>query len=405
MKPTPYPSNPSKPWRVSVPGRYFANRKRRAYYFAFKSEAQKFCLQVRRFGLPGITEQERTELVQKFGPLVENLVREAGGDPAKLVRAWDDYKQNKLSVKPGILSEFASEFIQTRKKKVSARTSAGDRFHLKKLVRVFGNDHLADISEADLRKFFDSLPGHTRSTYKTVKVFTKWAKQYGYLCLDPMAQIRPTEDWGSNRDIYPVSTFERMLRVAGGLEGPLPGELPTRAFLSLLPWFALSGFCGLRSCEAFPNAKIDEAIRWNDLYFDRGFIHIRPDVAKLTAKTDRERHIERPHALEALKAWLELVPKGIGFVSPIRERAIQKLKGEFRKATGIKFVENGFRNSFASYALSFDGEQGVGALAREMGNSEQVAKRYYIKTLEPRTGKAWFALRPQGPANIISMVA
>jgi integrase len=405
MKPTPYPSNPTKSWRVSVPGRYFPNRKRKAFYFAYKSEAEKFCNKVRRFGIPIMQEREAAELVQKFGPLVETLVREAGGDPAKLVRAWDDYKTNKLSVKPAILTLALDEFAQSRKKKVAARTWDEDNWRLRKLEREFGNAQLSHLTEADLRRFFDKLPGHTRSIYKTVKVFFNWATQYGFLIVNPMAQIKPLEDWGVRKKIYDIGTFERMLRVAAGLEGPLPGELPTNRFISLLPWFALSGFCGLRSCEAYPTAKIDEAIRWNDLHFSRGFIHIRPEVAKLTAKSDRERHIESPHAIEALKAWLSLIPTDAGFVSGVRERTIQKLKAEFTRATGIKFVENGFRNSFASYALAYDGKESVGKLALEMGNSESVAKRFYIKTLEPRTGKAWFGLRPQGPANIVQMVA
>src|SRR5262249_51539852 len=150
---------------------------------------------------------------------------------------------------------------------------------------------LSAITEADLRKFFDKLPGHTRSIYKSTKVFFRWAKEYDYLKIDPMAGIRPLEEWGVRKGIYPVQTFEKMLRIAAGLEGPLPGEKPTKRFLPLLPWFCLSGFCGLRSCEAYQSGWANgDAIGWSDLYFERGFIEIRAEVAKQTNKSSDGRH-------------------------------------------------------------------------------------------------------------------
>jgi hypothetical protein len=84
---------------------------------------------------------------------------------------------------------------------------------------------------------------------------------------------------------------------------------------------------------------------------------------------------------------------------------MQALKAEFTAATGIRFVENGFRNSFASYALTYTGLDGVGKLALEMGNSEAICKRHYIKALEPRSGQAWFSLRPAAAANVVRMQA
>jgi integrase len=181
--------------------------------------------------------------------------------------------------------------------------------------------------------------------------------------------------------------------------------LPTRDFIALLPWFALSGFCGLRSCEAFRLDSKSDAIRWDDLYFDRGFINIREEVAKATRRSSDGRHPETPHYLAALKAWLELVPRENEFVVRWTQGKILELKREFTKATGIKLLGNGLRNSFASYALTFDGLAGVGKLALEMGNSEAVCKQYYIRTLEPGSGKAWFNLRPFGAANVISIAA
>ena len=220
-----------------------------------------------------------------------------------------------------------------------------------------------------------------------------------------MADIEPRQPWNVRREIYPVETFNRMLRIAAGLEGVRPGEEPTRRFKGLLPWFIVSGFLGLRSCEAFRTKIADEAIKWTDLYFDRGFVHVRHDVAKRTKRPSDKRNIESATYVEAVAAWLALVPRETEFIVPAIERTIGKLKTEFTARTKIKFPPNALRNSFASYALTAEGKEGVGRLAIQMGNSEAIAKQFYIETLEPRSGAAWFGLRPDSPANTISIAA
>jgi hypothetical protein len=196
-----------------------------------------------------------------------------------------------------------------------------------------------------------------------------------------------------------------MLRIAAGLEGVRPGQEPTKDFLPLLPWFVISGFCGLRSCEAFRTLLSDDAIKWADLFWDRGFIHIRHDVAKRTKRQSDKRNIKTPAYVEAARAWLALVPRESEFVVHEYERNLHRLKVEFTKRTGIKFPANAFRNSFASYALTADGEAGVGHLALEMGNSEAICKQFYVETLDPGTGRAWFGLRPDRPTNVVAFDA
>ena len=130
-----------------------------------------------------------------------------------------------------------------------------------------------------------------------------------------------------------VETFRRALRIAAGLEPIKPDGAITREYLDLLPIFVLGGFAGIRSCEQ--RDATSEVIRWSNLHFDgeKPNVQIRPEVAKLT------------------------------------------------KATGIKLVENGLRNSFATYATAYDGESAIGAVARQMGNDAKTARRYYQRKL------------------------
>jgi hypothetical protein len=125
----------------------------------------------------------------------------------------------------------------------------------------------------------------------------------------------------------------------------------------------------------------------------------------LTPRTFNNRAITTSAYLEAAKSWLALVPRETPFICRWTKRQIQELKRDFTKATRIKFLENGFRNSWATYALNLNGEAGVGKLAIEMGNSEAIAKRYYVRNLRPGAGKSWFGLRPPATAEPAKIVA
>jgi hypothetical protein len=325
-----------------------------------------------------------------------------GNDPGRLFQAIEHFERTRLNLTPATVREAVEEFQRIRAAKVSPATLDDDRWRLLQLVKAFERCQMSELTDANLRKFFDGLKGNPRSIYKSVRVFFGWAKDYGYIAINPMLGITPVGEFGVRKEIYSTHTFARMLGIAAGLEPPRAGQEVTHDFIALLPWFALSGFCGLRSCEAFRLNRGADAIRWSDLYFDRGFIEIREGVAKATRRSSDARHIETPHYLAAAQAWLSLVPRDSETIVPWSERTMVVLKREFAKRTGIKFVQNGLRNSFASYALTYDGLVGVGKLALEMGNSEGVCKRFYVRTLEPRSGQAWFNLRPT-PINVIPM--
>jgi integrase len=386
-----------------VRGSLFPDKKRKAFYFKNPKEARQFCKDVRDKGMAAVQRSTATDAqIEAHAPLIRQFLDTFGGDPVKLSEAMRHFEKTRLNVTRATVWEAYEQFRRIRKNKVGQRTWKDDN-RLLKFVRPFQNYQMSEITETDLHKFFDGLKGHTRSLHKTMKVFFAWAKRYNLVGIDPMAGIKPTQAWNARLDIWPVATFERILRIAAGLEGVRPTEEPTRDFINLLPWFALSGFCGLRSCEAFRATNGVDAVKWTDLHFDRGFIEIRPEITKKTRKGARRRYIKTQHYLEALKAWLALVPRESETIVQWSEGKIGRLKREFSKRTGIKFLENGFRNSFASYALTYNGELGIGALAIEMGNSEAICKQFYIETLEPQTGAAWFNLRPDRPANIVSI--
>lgn len=393
-------------WRVMVPARISPTHKRRAYYFKTEKEAEAKIKEIERFGLGALTEKAE-EKIQDDAKHWQYLAETHGLTKEEITQALQrQVKVAKLSNKT--LRQALEEYQQTRKATKKWSTVEADRRRLLKLYRPFENRQMADISQADLRRWFDQLSTriNTRSVHKSARTFFGWARDHNYVADNPMLEVKPLHKFGFNKGIYQPEVFARMLRVAAGLEAPNEEGEPTRDFIDLLPWLAISGFCGLRNCEAYRETSQDQSIRWNDLYWDRGFIEVRHEVAKRTKRDDDTRHIERPHALAAARAWLELAPRKSDLVVPWTKRKIQDLKREFTAATGILFKANGLRHSFASYALTYTGLDGVGKLSWEMGDSETICKRYYLKRLPPGTGKAWFGIRPaQGTtaSNVIIM--
>jgi hypothetical protein len=401
MKATPFPSK-TTPWRVQLPVRFSAEGKRKAYYFSSKEEAEKFASKAKKLGPAAVTDSAPLSKIQRdrFSIATDELAKLFDGDVTKLYAAAERIKKLQ-NVKSATVRQAVELFqawrqAQAAAGKISKSTVDADRWRLLKLIEAFSEIQLADLTPVVLREFFDEASGDPRSVYKSVRIFFGWALERGYLGENPMATIKPAGDYGVNNEYYPVETFGRMLRIAAGLEPAKAGGKPTRAFADMLPWFLLSGFLGLRSCEAFRLNRGADAIRWTDLHFDAKVpnVEIRQDVAKQTARDSDVRHVETAHYLEAFKAWESFIPRKGPHICAWTKRQFQELKRDFKKATGIKFIENGFRNSFATYALTFNELQGLGKLALEMGNSEAICKRHYVKNIAPGSGEAWFNLRP-----------
>jgi len=261
MNPTPFKSE-TTPWRVQLPASLSPDGKRKARYFANFKEAERFCNALKKG--KGLAEIDgaaaATAELKEHAPLIMAAIAKLG-DPTKVFEAIEFFQKTRLNIKGGILSDVLDAFAEARKGKVAHRTWRDNNSRLNKLGREFGNAQIADITESDLEDFIDGIPGKTRPIHKDLKVFFKWATKKGFISINPMANIEPRERWGARKDIYSVETFERMLRIAAGLEGCQPGEEPTKDFLPLLPWFVISGFCGLRSTEAFRNNLSDDAIK------------------------------------------------------------------------------------------------------------------------------------------------
>lgn len=399
MKVLEFPSK-TTPYRIVVP----LDGKRKSLYFATRDEADKKLRELKKFGVGILRDPNQVRASQQIDEtsnhwryLADKYELSVGQITQALERYVATLKLNRVTVREAI-----EGFCAARKSEVSKGTVNTDRNRLVFLVRKYGHSQMTDLSKDSLIELIKAHGNGARSIYKSVAVFLKWSVEKKYLLENPLADVEAKKfgQYGVNNEFYPVTTFRRMLRVAAGLEPVTPGELPTREFIDLLPVMVLGGFAGLRPCEAYRTDRDADAVKWTDLYFsgvERPHLDVREPVAK---QTRRESGDARPMnfgpGLDALEDWLALCPRydGNPFVVRWTRKKMNEIKTAFTAATGIKFLDNGFRNSFGTYMFSFSGEHGLGQVAKQMGNSEAIARRHYVKNLPTGTGAAWFALRP-----------
>jgi integrase len=241
--------------------------------------------------------------------------------------------------------------------------------------------------------------GRRRTQHSRVTKFLNWCSQSGYLVINPMEKIKPREKWNSNKEIIEVDAFRRILFVIAALEPIKPGEVPTLRYQRLLPFYVLGGMAGLRRRELISSDPRDPVIEWTDIWWGKNLIEIRDEVAKQVGLTDHKRH---PALEPAAKEWLRMVAKPNGRIMEISQSTLQRLNDELLDALRLEVPDNGLRNSYASYGLSF---RTLGDVSKAMGDNEATTSRYYIKKLEPDTSQAWFAIQPGIGKKIVPMAA
>jgi integrase len=316
------------------------------------------------------------------------------------LKAFDEYYQSHVATVQISVADAVKEYLEHRKLiKLDDATRADDQFRLGKFVAKFGHLPLAQVTTNDLRKFFNDIPltaegkaSNQIGYRKKIGPFYTWVlKETKYLKENPITAIskKSLGQMGENNEFYEVDQFERML---GLVQAPEFRD-------TLFPWFVISGFGGLRSKEAARQSATADAVRWSDIYWNAETpnIHIR----KAVGKGGKERHIDASWATATLQAWLALAPRSNGEFVCATQSQIDYAKARFTEVTGIELNENGFRNSFGTYGCAVSGS--VAAVSKQMGNSPAVAEKYYIKSLPSGRGKAFFALRPSQPGNVVDI--
>jgi hypothetical protein len=385
MSPIKHKGRPSTPWKVFAPPGYDGAETRKPYYFATQQAAKDFCKSL-----------EKWQSSRK-GRVVANIVTDAD-------HGWLQYLRNELpslSIIPEVVTHWKkTAAIVTQKISVldlceqfmahkqgaglAPNTLAEIRSKLKAFSSAFGNHPAFEISPVQMRDYLLTLPsGWTRKGhYKWLRNMFEFAEQQKIVSESPMRSLKAPPRSFSDIQIYSIEDIEKLLKTADS-------EFP-----ELLPWLAICAFNFTRTCELVPIYAGDTVLNWSEVLFElqEPFIRIRGEVAK---QTRRDSGCARDIPLQESTAhWIYPCKLASGSVMPFAtERRFQIAKKLLFQNAGVEPISNGLRHSCLSYFIAANQATGIALTAQYAGNSEQVSRSFYIKSLPPSEGRRYLSIR------------
>ncbi len=301
-----------------------------------------------------------------------------GGD--SIVEAAMFYARHRADkITKRTVAEVVAELIAAKEARGKSARYLGD---LSARLNRFAQSYAVDISTvttADVQRWLDGLKvaPQTAKNFRTV-LFTlfQFAEQRGYILkgANPVADTESISANGGAIEIYTAKEVTALLQAASA---------------DFVPVLALGAFAGLRSAEA-------ERLEWSDIDLAGGFITVASDKAKT-----RSRRLVP--ILPNLSAWLAPYAGQTGKVWKHGPNIIRAVRAESVEAAKTPWKDNALRHSFISYRLA--SIQDAAKVALEAGNSPGVVFKHYRELVKPDAAAAWFAVKPEAPANIVSMTA
>jgi integrase len=376
------PSPSSRYIVVHAPAGFEGYPKRRTHYFKTQNAAKEFRIQIRRWKEdqkhPPL-EIELSETDKRWIAFLQNRLGDLSLLP-EVVTHWE--KTAKTIKRPLAVHGLCDEYVAYRKtRNIAVSTLADDKWVCAIFAGRLNDLRAHDVTTLHVRQFLDSAPSQSsaKKFYKVVSQMFDYAREQHIIILNPCADIKRPQVAYKDPEIIRPAVFKTLLEGAKA------------QFSALLPYLALAGFAGLRREELLREYRFDQILRWEDFYWDRGLIEVRAQVAK---KTSRKRGDRRFPPIEpALAYWLKDCRQESGDVVALSDSWFRRQYARLCSLVGHIPKQNELRHSYASFWLARSTMAGVGQLAKQMGNSEAVARKHYIEVLSPADGEAWFGIR------------
>jgi hypothetical protein len=382
---------PRKCYRLIAPARWSDDLKRQALYFPSIAEGNKYI--AAKLNRPGSNHSVR--MPQGDQVFLEEM-RALLGSNDGIRTAIEFYQKTVLSVKKeGTVFDLLAEYRgwQGTMNRTPDGLKAMNHW-AGKFGQVFGNRMVTGLNYSDLSNWINSHPGgkgHSarRNAYVFAHALVNWSQKNGWLGQDI---LKGMEKPGVNvlKNIMPVTQFEMILKACAASD----------EFRSILPVLILKGFAGVRGCELVgQNVGQSNVVMWSDIDWSDGILNIRAEVAKRTTrKAGDQRYVV---LCDAALAWLKPLVQTAGPVFAGNRGTFGEILGALLASIGQAMERNTLRHSYASYGVACGSEA---AIAKNMGDLEsRVEATYRDRAIKPAAGLAWFALRPQGPGNIVQM--
>jgi integrase len=354
---------------------------RRAYYCQTKNQADELRLRIKRWKAEQKSPTETLSFDdndKRWLAYLRAHVKNLDLLP-EIIGHWE--RTAKTIINPMTVADLCEQFVRNRQaKRLSKRTLAEDRYIARRLSDRLGRKLAHEITLADIRRLLDGATSESsaRKLFKVASLIFDHGKENRVVVLHPMLEMKRPQISYAIPGILSCVQFRTLLTVADS------------KFPDLLPFLALAGFAGIRRAEMVKQYASDQVLQWSDIDFDKRLVTVRDGVAKATRrKLGNRRFVPMENTLVS---WLASYRRDDGPVVRVSDAAFRRQMKKLHGAAKFISDQNALRHSFASYWLA-RGENGVGALAKYMGNSESVCRRHYLETLTPDEGKVWFAIR------------
>lgn len=278
---------------------------------------------------------------------------------------------------------------------LKAKTSAGKKVEIyhgstfDKVIADLGEFFIDSVSSKQIDAWLAQWDNAvTRNTYRRRLVAVwRWSQRKGYLSRDTRTEAELADtahEAAPTIGIINVATWRSLLAFIRD------------AHPELLPALVVAGFCGLRRSEV-------HAQTWEDISLERKNLRVTQGKRGTPAR-------RMVPLCDAAVEWLMLCEKKKGSICPMvkgrkKEQPSLAMDGIRRIAADAEPVivlpENCFRHSYISHAVAESGD--IPRVSLNAGNSPKEINRHYRELVSEDEGKAWFAVRPTGRAEVVPM--
>jgi len=287
------------------------------------------------------------------------------------------------------VSAIVAELLAVKESRgASARYLQDLRHRLNRFAETFHKD-ACNVTTAEIQEWLDGQklkPQSYQNFRRVTHLLFEFAVARGYASDNPVAVVESVEVRAGDVEIFTPGEISRLLAAASP---------------DFLPCLALGAFAGLRSAEI-------ERLEWSDI--DLAGRHITVGANK--AKTASRRVVPLS---DNLAEWLVAYTGKQGNVWPGGHDEFYEAQQETAAATAVKadteksvkgekpvkWKANALRHSYASYRFAQIGD--AGRVAGELGNSAAVVHRHYRELVKPADAERWFAVKPAGPSNVVTL--
>jgi len=302
--------------------------------------------------LAGYGKSLKDAAVHYLSHLEDQRSRDKSLQMPELLRQWNTFKQDPSQQ----LRPRSKQSIQWWSTRFSADFSQHRVTDVTYEVLRHHYDHLVDTDKKSAsqryRKQFIGYLGQ----------FFNWCIQRGHCVTNPTVRIKV-------RSVVPDAEFlslDQCRRLVEILN--LPEFKPVRTSV------VVGLFAGVRQAEL-------ERLTWADVNLDQNTIGVSQSKSKI--RRGRSVPIE-----PVLKAWLSNCDTTTATLSNPPRRLMERI----RKQLGFKLPQNVLRHTYATYWQSRN--KNYSTLADNLGNTEEVASRHYVRMVSKADAEQFWSLYP-----------